>query len=392
MPTGRTASTRRTGRTGRAGRLLRSTAARSYDPDLDIDWSAPLAESKGFIPEHRCSLYGTALWEQLSPQQRLELRKHEAASLLGVGIWFESLLMRMLGKLACHGDPASRHVQYILAEIAEECRHSIMFGRVIERMGTPVYGPSRHARAMGDLLFAAARGPALWGAILIGEEITDRLQREMVNDETIQPLARMVNRIHIMEEARHIGFARAELSRRAAQLPRAQLPFQRLLLARTGLILTRSLISPDVYRSVGLDPQRSTPGRAGQPPPSADHPVRRREDHGLPPRRRPGRATRRCTYGANPFLPGNPPGKKGDPMTHPILRQVHDPRPGVLKVPTSTGAASGATGLCPIRGKADLPPAAALVTDGDSMPGLACARRLAADGAVATIRGTGGRR
>ena len=238
-----------------AERLLRSTAARSYDPDLDIDWSAPLAEGKGFLPEHRCSLYGTALWEQLSPQQRLELRKHEAASLLGVGIWFESLLMRMLAKLACHGDPASRHVQYILAEIAEECRHSIMFARVIERMGTPVYGPSGHARAMGDLLFAAARGPALWGAILIGEEITDRFQREMMDDETIQPLARMVNRIHIMEEARHIGFARAELIRRAAKLPRAELPFQRLLLARTGFILTRSLISPDVYRSVGLDPR-----------------------------------------------------------------------------------------------------------------------------------------
>ena len=292
-----------------AERLLRSTAARSYDPDLDIDWSAPLAESKGFIPEHRCSLYGTALWQQLSPQQRLELRKHEAASLLGVGIWFESLLMRMLGKLACHGDPASRHVQYTLAEIAEECRHSIMFARVIERMGTPVYGPPRHARALGDLLFAAARGPALWGAILIGEEITDRFQREMVNDETIQPLARMVSRIHIMEEARHIGFARAELTRRAANLPRAQLPFQRLLLAHTGLILSRSLISPHVYRSVGLDPRQHAGPRLPTPAIS----------------RRSGLAARRswrssttpawsggpgCTCGASPFLPGNLPGAR----------------------------------------------------------------------------------
>ena len=60
------------------------------------------------------------------------------------------------------------------------------------------------------------------GAILIGEEITDRFQREMVNDETIQPLAEMVSRIHIMEEARHIGFARAELTRRAANRPAAR--------------------------------------------------------------------------------------------------------------------------------------------------------------------------
>ncbi len=238
-----------------AERLLRSTAARSYDPDLDIDWSAPLAEGKGFIPEHRCSLYGTALWEQLSPQQRLELRKHEAASVLGAGIWLEFMLMRMLAKLAYHGDPASRHVQYALAEMADECRHSTMFARLIERLGTPVYGPPRRVQAMGNLLPALARGPAMWGAVLIGEEITDRFQREMVDDETIQPLMRMVNRIHIMEESRHIGFARAELARGVAKLSRAELPWQRLLLARTGFIVSRSLISPDVYRPVGLDPR-----------------------------------------------------------------------------------------------------------------------------------------
>jgi hypothetical protein len=161
----------------------------------------------------------------------------------------------MLAKLAYHGDPASRHVQYALAEMAEECRHSTMFARLIERLGTPAYGPPGSARAMGNFLPVLARGPAMWGAILIGEEITDRYQREMVDDESIQPLMRMVNRIHILEEARHIGYARAELTRAVARLSLAELPWQRLLLARIGLIVSRSLINPDVYRSVGLDPR-----------------------------------------------------------------------------------------------------------------------------------------
>jgi P-aminobenzoate N-oxygenase AurF len=158
-------------------------------------------------------------------------------------------------KLAYHGDPVSRHVQYALAEMADECRHSTMFARLIERLGTPVYGPPRRIHALGNFLPVLAHGPAMWGAVLIGEEITDRFQREMVDDETIQPLMRMVNRIHIMEEARHIGFARAELTRGVARLSRAELPCQRLLLARTGFIVSRSLISPDVYRAVGLDPR-----------------------------------------------------------------------------------------------------------------------------------------
>jgi P-aminobenzoate N-oxygenase AurF len=107
-----------------ASRLLRSTAARSYDPELDIDWTAPAEPGKGFTLEHRCSLYGTPLWQQLSPRQRLELGKHEAASVASTGIWLEFVLMRVLAKLAYRDDPVSRHVQYALAELAEECRHS----------------------------------------------------------------------------------------------------------------------------------------------------------------------------------------------------------------------------------------------------------------------------
>ena len=240
-----------------AERLLRSTATRSYDPELDINWSAPPVPGKAFFPEHRSTLYGTALYEQLSPEQRRELGKHEAASVAGTGIWLEFVLLRLLAKLAYQGDPASRHVQYALAEMAEECRHSTMFARLIEWMGTPAYRPSPLVQRLGKVLPGIAYGPVMWGAILIGEELTDRYQREMVNDESIQPLTRMVNRIHIMEEARHIGFARAELARSAARLTRAELLYHRALLGRIAFIVTRNLVTPEVYSSVGLDPRQA---------------------------------------------------------------------------------------------------------------------------------------
>ncbi len=49
-----------------AGRLLRSSAEHSYDPEVEIDWDAPLADDRYFLPPHRSSLYGTALWDGLS--------------------------------------------------------------------------------------------------------------------------------------------------------------------------------------------------------------------------------------------------------------------------------------------------------------------------------------
>jgi hypothetical protein len=248
-----------------ANRLLRSTATRAYDPDLDIDWDAPLPEDLPFMRLERCSLYGTPLWDGLTRQQQLTLSRHEAASVAGVGLWFEHILIRMLAKIAYEGDPTSKHIQYALAEIAEECRHSTMFAKMITRMGVPAYSVTPHVHRLGRLLPFLARGEVLWGATLLGEELTDRLQREMVDDEDIQPLMRMVNRIHIMEEARHIGFAREELARELKKSPRLLRPIRKAILAHVAYIVSRSLINPEVYRSVGLDPRETRKIALGNP-------------------------------------------------------------------------------------------------------------------------------
>lgn len=87
-----------------AQRLLRSTAERSYDGEVDIDWDAPLDPEKQWIPEHRQSLYGTGLWDKLTQEQRDELGKHELVSVLSFGIYAEAglstMLLRMLTDVA----------------------------------------------------------------------------------------------------------------------------------------------------------------------------------------------------------------------------------------------------------------------------------------------------
>ncbi|MGW4211955.1 AurF N-oxygenase family protein [Lentzea sp. NPDC004789] len=236
-----------------AERLLKSSAEKFYDPEVDIDWSAPLADDLFYIPEQRISLYGTPLYESLSVARRIELSKHELASIASVGLWFELLLMQMLVKVVYNTDPTSRHAQYALTEVADECRHSTMFARLVERIGCPPYGPVRSTHRLGKLLPTIGYGPAMYGSILVAEEILDRLQREAMNDSSIQPIVRMVNRIHVLEEARHVRFAREELTRGMADLKAFELPYQKWLIGYVSMMITRTLINPAVYAAVGLD-------------------------------------------------------------------------------------------------------------------------------------------
>jgi hypothetical protein len=237
-----------------ARRLLRSSAERSFDPDRDVDWDAPLLADAFFLPEHRISLYGTDLYAGLTRAQRIELSRHEAASIAAAGIWFELILDQILLRHVYHLDPTSRHVRYALTEIADECRHSMMFARLIERLGTPVYGPGRRAHRLGNVMKTVCRGPEGFAATLLVEEVLDAYQRELIRDDSVQPLMRQVSRIHVTEEARHVSYARAELVRQVAAMGAAHRLWARWAVAQAAPIVMGSLVHPGAYRSVGLDP------------------------------------------------------------------------------------------------------------------------------------------
>ena len=238
-----------------ARRLLGSSSRNSYDPGLDIDWDAEPVPGLWHMQPERMSLYGTALWEALTEEQRIELSKHEVISVARVGLWFETLLMGMLAAHAYDQDPASEHAQYALTEIGDETRHSVMFARWAAKYGGSDYKVAPVVHALGKVFrLVAPTGPSMWAATLVAEELLDRLQREGMNDERMQPLTRMVSRIHVVEEARHVRFAREELARQMERShPGPVLWFHQTFAALAAAFIAESIISPKVYASVGLD-------------------------------------------------------------------------------------------------------------------------------------------
>jgi hypothetical protein len=239
-----------------ATRLLESSVRNSFDPQLDIDWEAPAGDGLGYLPPERVSLYGTELWERLSPEQRIELAKHEVGSTASVGLWTEIVLIQLLARYAENLDPRSAHAQYALTEIGDETRHSIMFGKALTRFGIPAYGPPRLVRRLSPLFKAVVGGAAMFASVLVVEEMTDRLQRSTMDDEAIQPLVRMVNRIHVIEEARHVRYAREELVRELASVRRPMLELHRTVTAVVAAAIAEILVHPQVYAAVGIDPKQ----------------------------------------------------------------------------------------------------------------------------------------
>ena len=235
-----------------AARLLTASARHTLDPELEVDWAAPLDPQGWAVPPERVSLYGTDLWENLDEDARRTLARHEAASMLSVGLWFEVLLMQMLTRHAFDLDLRRPHAQYALTEVGDETRHSVMFAKTVEALGCPDYRPHGPLHRLAGLYGHLGAGASMFASVLVAEETTDRLQRESMHDERVLPLMRSVARVHVVEEARHVRFAREELARLVPTLSWAQLEKERWVTALVGREVVNALWQARVYRSVGL--------------------------------------------------------------------------------------------------------------------------------------------
>src|SRR5579875_974240 len=164
-----------------ADRLLTASVEHSFDPLTAVDWSRDLDPDLFFMPANRVSLYGTPLWDTLPHRQQVELSKHEVASFMHLGIWFEVILMDLLARHVYDEDVRSKHVQYAWTELADECRHSTMFAMALEKLGTPSYAPPGKLHRMARAMHYLPTSPSSWAAILIGEEFIDTAQREAMH-------------------------------------------------------------------------------------------------------------------------------------------------------------------------------------------------------------------
>ncbi|GGP75309.1 AurF N-oxygenase family protein [Saccharothrix coeruleofusca] len=240
-----------------ARRLLDSSRALSYDPVREVDWHTPLdPRHHGTSPEWS-TLYGTSYWAEMTPEQQRELTRQEAASVACTGIWFEMILQQMVLRDFYAKDPTDPAFQWALTEVADECRHSIMFARGAAKLGAPAYRPRRLAVELGRAFKTLARGEAAYAAILVAEEVLDVMQRDWMRDERVAPFVRTINNIHVVEESRHMKFARAETRERLRGAGPLRRRFNALVVAMAAYCIVTNMVSAKVYANAGLDTARA---------------------------------------------------------------------------------------------------------------------------------------
>lgn len=196
-----------------------------HDPLERIDWASLTLDSL-WLPEEALTLYGLPEYQALSAEQRLALSHYEFINFIEGALWLESLFMERISRSMARLDGDLARATYRLHELREEAGHSLMFLELMRRSKLPMPRTRFRRANLANILgrFAPFDSAAFWIAVLIGEEVPDRMNRLIrKHREAICPAVYDIITVHLIDEARHIAHARGTLESQLARLPRWQL-------------------------------------------------------------------------------------------------------------------------------------------------------------------------
>jgi hypothetical protein len=226
------------------------------DPLARVDWEALNLESF-WLPEQALSLYGLDTYESLPLERRQSLSQYEFIHFIEGALWLESLFMERISRALGDRDADLSRTTYRLHELREEAGHSLMFLELMRRSRLPMPGTRFRRFNLANLLgrHAPYESAAFWIAVLIGEEVPDRMNRLIrKHRDDICPTIHDMITVHVIDEARHIAHARETLGNTVDRLS----PLQRALFRPLMNAVFRQFVrafyypAPRVYELAGL--------------------------------------------------------------------------------------------------------------------------------------------
>lgn len=236
------------------------------DPVTRIHWDR-LSTEEYWLPPEAISLHGVPEFMALPEAERMRLSHYEFLGFIEAGLWLEGMFMERIARSMRQDARHRGALKYRLHELREEAGHSLMFLELMERSGLSL-PYRRHSRLRLANLFgrhAPLESLGFWMATVIGEDIPDRLNRYIRhNSQQVCPVIVEVSTLHLIDEARHVTYAREMVESRLAWLR----GWQRLLLRPLLGRLLRQFIDvfyyPDarLYELAGLRPGAEWAARA----------------------------------------------------------------------------------------------------------------------------------
>jgi hypothetical protein len=237
-----------------ASRLAGASRRKTWNVYDAFDWPAALAAGFWCMPPELISIYGTPVYEALSGEQQKRLSLFEIGNFFSLVLQGERPLVQGLVHRLYLKSSGREVTDYLHHFVDEENKHMVMFGEFCNRYIGKVYPEKKIA--LEKQYSKGEEDVAFFCKVMVVEELGDYYNVAIARDERAEPLVRELNRMHHVDEARHLAFGRVYLAelfeRHASQWSAETLDGFRAWLADYIRASWGDYYNPAMYRDAGL--------------------------------------------------------------------------------------------------------------------------------------------
>ncbi|WNC67504.1 diiron oxygenase [Thalassotalea nanhaiensis] len=183
-------------------KLTQMSEQQFLTPDA-LSWPSVLPKNQWCFKPELISIYGSEQWYEFTDAQKKKLSFYEAINFFSLNVHGEKYLINAVSS-HLFNFPSLEMSEYLLHFIEEEAKHMMYFSRFCIQYANKIY-PLR-ALEIGAPRDDEIELLLLFARIYIFETIVDEYNRQIAGDSKVVGIVSEINRLHHLEESRHLAF------------------------------------------------------------------------------------------------------------------------------------------------------------------------------------------
>lgn len=233
--------------------LFERQLVKNWDMDERIDWSVELDPlNPGNLPYEVVGAFGSEPWEALDAPARDRLRLHAQAWMLSQSFHGEQVTMMAASRLVSQA-PEAFIKTYAASQSFDDARHLEAYRRLLARIGV-LYPMGRGLTEIAKIALSQTQWDLtlFWVSVVLKSMGLANFQS--LRDNAGPSLMRQVHAYAMVDETRHVAFARTVLAARYAGLDEDERRVREdALIDALGRMRDDVVEADEVYAEAGMD-------------------------------------------------------------------------------------------------------------------------------------------
>ena len=233
-------------------RLYENAKRDQWNATERLDWSIDVDPEQGLMPDATIAIYGTPIWEKLSPREIERLRHESITWQLCQFLHGEQGALLAAAQIV-DGVPWYEAKQYGATQVMDEARHIEAYRRFIGEKLEHEYPVNRELKKLLDQILTDSR----WDMKFLGMQIiVEGLALAAfgtIRDAATNPLLRDLTAAVMEDEARHVAFGVLTLREYYADLSEKDRIEREDFVYEASVLMRDRITDREVWEAMGLD-------------------------------------------------------------------------------------------------------------------------------------------